>query len=211
MVIRSKIPVLPKKRRRMNGRGNLPFCGQCGALHSRLPSKHAMLTGAAPVVCSKCRGLLGTNVHGAQPCEAMQAAYKMCTQGLIATNRGWIEEAPDPEDYDTLHSCVSPSKYASAMLLLFDMPAKLAQSRYCSYGNKFECWTTHEGMELLLFLQDVARRFGVVSTPDLARRFAADMNAFTEFRALWNLGTPEKVLERVIAPILKGAPLRARP
>lgn len=198
------------KRKRMNGYGNWEFCDHCGARHGKLPSKYAMLVGEAPLICRKCRGLLATNGHGEQPCAAMALAYEMCVSGLLATGRGWIEERNAAAgDYDIRHACVSPSKHAAAILTTFDMPAKLVRTRYCSNGNTLECWTTREGVELLILIQNAARTFGCgVSTPDMARRFASDRSLFTEFRALWNMDAPEKVLEKLIAPLMKGPPTR---
>lgn len=200
-----------KTFKRYSGKGTWEFCDQCGARHGRLPSKYAMMVGEAPMICKKCRGLIGTNVHGKLPCAAMAAAYEMCLQGLIATGRGVVIEGKD-EWSNTRHACLSPSKYAATILRMFDVPAKLVASRYCNSGNTVECWTTREGLDLLILIQNTARTFGCgVSTPDMARRFAARRDLFTEFRALWNMDASEKVLEKLIAPIMKGPPTRPLP
>jgi hypothetical protein len=190
-------------------RGNYKFCEHCEARHGRLPDKLAMLTGKAPVICRKCRGLMGTNGHGTLPCAAMAEAYRMCSQGLLSTNRGWISPSKIPGNYPDRHYASSGSPHAFRILRAFGQPATLAASRYTSAGNRNECWTTREGMDLLLFIQNAARR-SMISTPDMARRFAANRDLFTEFRALWNLDASEKILEKALEP-LKGPPTRPGP
>jgi hypothetical protein len=167
----------------------ITFCRQCLAAHGDV-GRHFINR----VLCRKCRGLLGTNGHGATPCAARAAGYAVCSRGLLSVRR-----SGDPNGPDRL---TSPVRYAADMLRAFGHSAELVRSNYAgSTPAAFDCWTTREGIDDLVMIQAVARSFLSVCNPAGARLLLARPDVFEEFRTLWRLDAPRKVLEKTLEPL----------
>jgi hypothetical protein len=167
-----------------------PPCRQCRAIHGNVT--HLI---AADIICPRCRvRLTKGGGHGVAPCSATTKAFALCARGMHSVRR-W-RTAGNAE------WLTSPSRHAAEILHMFDLPATLARTLYTGGGPvSVECWTSREGIDLLIMVQAVARNYLSISNPAAARLLKAYPDALAEFRALWNLDGDDRALQAVLEPL----------
>lgn len=168
------------------------FCRQCGGAHGDVAQQIA-----AGAICGRCRRRTGTGgSHGAVPCKANGKSYALCVRGLFSIRRWRTLGGRDAE------WLTAPTPYAATILRMFELPAEVARTNYTGGGPVAdECWTTRDGIELLIMVQAVARTYLNVSNPAAARLLQAHPDALAEFRALWNLDARDEALQAVLDPL----------
>jgi hypothetical protein len=183
------------------------YCVKCDAYHDkrgRLRKSALRRSPPAPsplrdkyAICQKCGGLLGTNGHGIAPCAIRAKSLELCRQGWISTRRPRDGHRRGSGDDWWNYVSNSPARHAYKMLIALEQPARLELTARQSTTLVPECWTTPEGLDLLLLMQHIAGWMTVV-VPEAVRRVLRNPAAIAEFRALYNMDAPTKVLLKFI-------------
>lgn len=171
--------------KRVYDHGARPFGGGIRAVHNGFD--------VLPASCPGCGDL-------SKDCARFASHSRVWAQGLVNIHRRYMRETRSGR---TSELTLRTTNAAAAGTLTLFRQTCVREHTHLASASILETWTTAEGFDLLMDIENAATHIVYASIPEVGRRLHAHPEVFDAFRAARALDADQDVLLQILQPIKK--------